>query len=477
MIDDELQRSLRSWYAAEIGVAEPAPQSLHTSIAAIPQGEPMRGVSGRRGVWLLAAAALLVGLLAGAIAVAAALLKLPAVLPAPSLPPAILETVPPSSSPAASAPPTFLVGPAGSLGEGRFSHVAIALPDGRVFVAGGSGPHEPHAQNYLGSTEIWDPERNSFSPSGRLSEAAINSDSLLRTSQFALLLTDGRVLIVPGGCACSPMPTAHGELWDPTTGSSRMLAGLALARTGHSATLLADGRVLIAGGLADPFTGSTAPAEIWDPATEQILPSGPMAVDRAGHSATLLADGRVLIVGGGRPLAGSGGYEAVPTAEVWDPVAASFSRVPALEGVQGEAITLPDGNVLLLPRSAMPEFGGEASKALLWDPASGRVRPAGSLNVPRQSYTATLLPDGRVLVVGGIERLGPDDPVEPVLSIELWDPATRTFSEAGTLTYPRQGHTATALPDGRVLIVGGLHGEFAGSPFAEAEVWERTDGS
>ena len=109
-------------------------------------------------------------------------------------------------------------------------------------------------------------------------------------------------------------------------------------------------------------------------------------------------------------------------------------------------MTLADGRVLLV--------GGEASGALataeLFDPATGTFSPAGSMTRPRSiGASATLLRDGRVLVVGGGADVG--------TSAELYDPATDTFAPTGAMTVGRGGfHTATLLKDGRVLLTGGL---------------------
>ncbi len=84
--------------------------------------------------------------------------------------------------------------------------------------------------------------------------------------------------------------------------------------------------------------------------------------------------------------------------------------------------------------------------------ASGKLRPVGPMLSVRQSHTATLLPDGKVLLAGGSDR-------NVVLaSAELFDPATSSFSETGSMTTPRAGHEATLLNNGKVLITGG-HGE------------------
>jgi hypothetical protein len=79
---------------------------------------------------------------------------------------------------------------------------------------------------------------------------------------------------------------------------------------------------------------------------------------------------------------------------------------------------------------------------------------------PRQRHTATLLPDGRVLVVGG---LGPGRG-----TAELYDPATNSWSSAGTLVQARANHQAVLLPDGTVLVLGGRQ---PGKPLPDAEIF------
>src|SRR6266571_3996260 len=112
------------------------------------------------------------------------------------------------------------------------------------------------------------------------------------------------------------------------------------------------------------------------------------------------------------------------------------------------ATLLPDGRVLVV--------GGEhghypLASAELYDPATGTWSDTGSLNTARDSHTATLLPNGMVLVAGGRETI----PGIGLASAELYDPATGTWSPTGSLDTARVFNTETLLRNGKVLVTGG----------------------
>lgn len=111
------------------------------------------------------------------------------------------------------------------------------------------------------------------------------------------------------------------------------------------------------------------------------------------------------------------------------------------------ATTLPSGEALVV--GGMGEGGSSLASVELFDPHRNTVKELGSLVEPRSAHTATLLGDGRVLIAGGYNG-------SYLASVEVFDPSTKRFRSGGSLAEGRSGHTATLLADGRILFVGGL---------------------
>jgi hypothetical protein len=121
---------------------------------------------------------------------------------------------------------------------------------------------------------------------------------------------------------------------------------------------------------------------------------------------------------------------------------------PMLEPRSGHTATLlPDGKVLIA--GGMRGNQDFYKSAELYDPASGKSQPTGEMHQRRVGHIAVLLPSGRVLVAGGWVGGGGTD------SAELYDPATGQFSLIAKMTSPRGRPSATLLTNGDVLIVGG----------------------
>src|SRR4051812_39471104 len=149
-----------------------------------------------------------------------------------------------------------------------------------------------------------------------------------------------------------------------------------------------------------------------------------MMESRASHTITLLADGRAFIAGG---FAGND-REAFPfhTTELFDPATNRFTKGPMMvQGRSGHTATLlPDGRVLLA--GGWTDAAGTFGNAEIDDPTGSRAPQLSTPIVARAGQTATLLHDGRVLLVGGEDR----NEVE-LRSAELFDPTTGKFAPAG----------------------------------------------
>jgi alpha-tubulin suppressor-like RCC1 family protein len=270
-----------------------------------------------------------------------------------------------------------------------------------------------------------------------------------RTSNTATLLATGHVLITGGNRAGLGEEVDAAELYDPAAGTFNPGPGGIIGRTRPTATRLADGRVLIVGGTRWGSTPLVITAQVYDPTTGGVVQAGagPHSA-RTRHTATLLADGRVLIAGGNAEYYGS---SPLSSAEVYDPVSNTFAPTGAMTHARDDhsATLLPDGTVLIAG-------GGNAdTTAERYDPETGTFTPTGSLSVGSAAHSATVLMDGRVLIVGGA------DSSQDLSRAEVYDPASGTFTVVGSLAHARAWHTATLLGDGRVLVAAG------GSPVAE----------
>ncbi len=355
---------------------------------------------------------------------------------------------------------TFVTGPDAGKFErlgwetrrGRFFQTASALPDGRVLVVGGTelDPGAGVPPFPLSEAEILDL---------RAGTSTSVPQTSMRIRHTATTLADGRILIASGELAGAT------EVFDPATGRFTAGGTLVTARMGHTATRLPSGRVLLVGGLRPELQGFNYrlvpldSAEEYDPASGSSTAVGSLSTTRFGHAATLLPDGRVVVAGG----------TSRADVEIYDARTRTFATsgrlLEAREDLQGTL--LASGQVLFVGGSD-PQ-GRSLASSEVYDPATGASRATrGAMAAGREDHTATTLADGRVLVCGGEDNEAAPGGGDVVLSsAELYDPATDSFSSAGSFTVPRDDHAAVRLADGRVLLLGGEDSEGRGMPTAE----------
>lgn len=325
----------------------------------------------------------------------------------------------------------------------HWDHFAVPLANGKVLIGAG------YDSNQVGSTvaELYDPSTNSCSVTGSL--VANHA-----TGGIAVRLANDKVLVA-GGSGNS----VAAELYDPTAGTFSATASMTVARTYAAAVLLQDGQVLVVGG-RDGGNNPLLSAELYNPTTGTFTATGNMTVTRGnGHLATLLPNGKVLVTGGSYYMGNQSDIRN--TAEIYDPAAGTFSAVTntmAHARWAHAAAQLPNGKVLVAG-GRFNHTGGPIinTSADLYDPVTNSFSPTGNLTQPRVAWSSwntgsgVLLPSGKVLIAGS----GVDGCFTALNSTDLYDPNTGTFAASAILATPRTYNSATLLPNGKVLISAG----------------------
>ncbi len=438
-----------------------------------------------------------------------------------------------------------------SLNTARDYAASALLPNGKVLVAGGFN------NGQLNSAELFDPSLNTWSIVGNLATVRYGNNLP------ATLLPNGKVLVEAGGDGASNT-TNTAELFDPASNTWSTGGTLAAARTGHTATLLNGGKVIVVGGQNAP--GSyLASAEIYDNGSSypvasqpvifsftQPLPNGGAltltgtkfkgASESSGGSTNNSASNYPLVqiqsqatgqtafltpdpaspfsdstyVSKKIPFLGTGpaqitvitnGIASLPvqttisaaptqinvgtitpgTAMAGNTITIPFTvtstsggqptnNVVVGDGINATVVTAQSGTVSLALitaglRTISLVYVGDANYAGSSTMVTYQVAPAtpgftnvAAANTARFSHTATLLPNGKVLVAGGIVSAQTS-----TNTAEIFDPATNTWSSAASMNTARNSHCATLMSNGSVLVAGGVAGT---ASLQSAEVYD-----
>ena len=243
------------------------------------------------------------------------------------------------------------------------------------------------------------------------------------------------VVVAPSSAPSDSAPSAEPTSSAParSTGAWIATGTMGTPRSGHTAVRLLDGRVLVVGDSV--IESHPSSAELYDPDSGTWSATGTMIKPRDGFPATLLRDGRVLV--------GDVGGDEEHGAELYDPSSGTWTdtgKKGSGGGGESTATLLRDGRVLVI---------GYNETGAVYDPASGTWTVTGKMTDPRHSHAAILLPDGKVLVAGG--HAPGDDPTD---SAELYDPDSGSWTAIANMHAKRDSIDALLQPDGKVLVVG-----------------------
>lgn len=252
---------------------------------------------------------------------------------------------------------------------------------------------------------------------------------------------------------------------NPKTGIEVTQIGeMSVERAAHQATLLTSGQVLITGGCAGHSCEKILlSAELYDPSSRSFHSVSPMNTPRASHTAAALPNGQVLVAGGWS------GKQATASAEIYDPETDEWKPIEAMSTSRESpiAVSLPDSSVFVMS-------GGTGRLENLtiievFDPATATFSVAGKSSI--NHYLATALADGRVLMTGGQDN---DGNIHNRASI--FDPATGEIQETGSMQTPRVKHAATLLNDGRILVMGGSDSQGYRGRYTSTEIYDPESG-
>jgi N-acetylneuraminic acid mutarotase len=258
--------------------------------------------------------------------------------------------------------------------------------------------------------------------------------------------------------------SAH--IYDPALNTWSSTSGFGSVISNTAATLLPNGTALFTGGIG-PCSNSlcaVTDAEIYDPVADTWATTGSLATGRDNHTATLLKSGKVLVAGGQ-------GNTGDPTnGELYDPVAQTWSSAGTMPEPRYNhtALLLADGRVMLVggmtppstgisPRCGMNGCDVADTKIDIYDPATNSWSNPTNLPDARIGYTVTALPNDTVLLAGGEDTT--QYPATYPASM-IYDPVHNTWTSTPSMITARAYHSAALLPSGQVLVAAG--GDAAG---------------
>lgn len=327
---------------------------------------------------------------------------------------------------------------------GRSGHATGVLADGRILVAGGAWA-ELGGEN---SAEIFDVRQ------GKTRTLSLPM-STLRSSAAHVQRADGRSMFI-GGSSDYELALRSTDIYDAKTNSFAAGADMSRDRTGHSALTLADGRIIVIGGTDGNFYHDSI--EIWDPRSGKFHEiDSLLTTPRAFHSAILIDEKTIAVIGGesgpslADPERSSEFLDSIEFLDIATLSTSQFEHTMINPRVYHSSTLLADGRILIAGGLQAPARNSESLEIL--DVGKRTLQDAGSLHHRRALHTLTRLTDGTFLVAGGVED---GQPLKDSEICSFASSSSLNCSKGARMSMTRWMHSANLLPDGKVLFVGGL---------------------
>jgi hypothetical protein len=338
------------------------------------------------------------------------------------------------------------------LAAAREDHTATRLLDGSVLVVGGLATELDASP----PVERYQPASRRFTTAGTLAHH--------RKDHTATVLDDGRVLVAGGhGFQAGLWVGTPPELFDPQTSTWSKAAPLSRVYVMPAAVKLTDGRVLLAGGQGgissvqtSTFTlqHSNPEPAVYDPVKNTWSDAGALVDERERHAMVALPGGKAVVLGGASNewhLVGTTQVRSIhslDTIELWEPTTRTWRAVGRLSRARfnATATVLPDGRVFVASDDETADVCEMATFTCIETPP---------MKQRRYSFAVVALATGEVAVIGGAIPSGAERPSARIARSEIFDPKTSKWRNGPSLPRGRRNLTATLLPDGRVLVAGG----------------------
>jgi hypothetical protein len=277
----------------------------------------------------------------------------------------------------------------------------------------------------------------------------LHTPTVNTTYKLKVCYTDTRVIPAVSNCETTTGTTTSVQV---VSGPTKLSTGgvLNVARSDFTTTSLQNGMVLVAGGINSAGAVEKT-VEIYDPISNKWTLTGELKTARRGHAATLLRDGRVLVTGG---YDGTAATTALNKAETYDPATGVWTNTAGtlVQARRWHTSTLLNNDKVLITGGGVSSGSGTVVE--LFDPTTGSFTATVSMRLPRQGHTASLLPSGQVLVIG---RNNSDNSLLTVNSVsynasrttEIYTPAVgntaATWTDGPVMTYGRDSHAVTLI--------------------------------